>query len=60
MFDVLGALVAAYVVYAVIEGSVFAKRGPWGERIERAAEPHRFWAVIAVYTGLAVALVTIF
>jgi hypothetical protein len=60
MFDLLGALVAAYVAYALIDGSVLAKRGPWGERIERAAEPHRYWVVIAIYAGLAIALVTVF
>jgi hypothetical protein len=60
MFDLLGGLVAAYVVYALFEGSVLAKRGPWGERIERAVEPHRYWVVITIYAGLAVALVTVF
>lgn len=60
MFDLLGGLVAAYVVYALFEGSVLAKRGPWGERIERATEPHRYWVVVAIYTGLAIALVTVF
>ena len=51
---------AAYVVYALFEGSVLAKRGAWGERIERASEPHRYWIVIAIYAGLAVALITVF
>ena len=60
MFQLIGALLAAYVVLAVLRGSVVAKRRAWGERIERETEPHRFWTVIAIYTGLVVALFTIF
>lgn len=60
MFDALGVLVAVYVVFALFDGSVLAKRGAWGERIERANEPHRYWVVIAIYAGLAAALITVF
>jgi hypothetical protein len=60
MFTLLGALLATYVAQAVWRGEVHARRHAWGERISRDAEPHRFWTVIAIYTGLAIALVTVF
>jgi hypothetical protein len=60
MFALLGALLAAYVVVAVLQGAVIAKRAAWGERIERDTDPARFWTVIAVYSGLAAALVLVF
>lgn len=60
MFRLLGALLGIYVIFAVVQGSVYAKRRAWGERIERASEPHRFWTVIAIYAALSVALATVF
>lgn len=60
MFTLLGALLAIYVLVAVMRGEVVAKRRHWGERIARDAEPHRFWTVIALYAALAVALATVF
>jgi hypothetical protein len=60
MFRLLGLLLALYVGWAVLRGTVHAKRAHWGETIERDADPHRFWTVVAVYAGLAIALVFIF
>ena len=59
-FDLLGVLVAIYVVYSVYGGSVIARSGISWRRHERAAHPRSFWAVIIVYSLLAVALLTIF
>ena len=60
MFKMLGILVALYTAYAVIEGQVYAKSGPWGRTVSRVDSPEYFWVVIAIYAGLSVALVFIF
>jgi hypothetical protein len=60
MFRMLGILVAAYAFYAVMRGEVAAKSGPWGRIVSKEASPHYFWTVIAIYAGLAVALLTVF
>ena len=60
MFRVLGVLLALYVIWAVLRGSIHAKRAAWGETIERDAEPLRFWTVVAVYVGLVLALMFVF
>ena len=60
MFKVLGVLVAAYTLYAVGTGYVFAKSGAWGRRISRAEAPQYFWGVITVYGGLGLALFFLF
>jgi hypothetical protein len=39
---------------------VHAKRRFWGETIVRDEAPGRFWTVIAVYVGLAAALILVF
>ena len=60
MFQVLGVLVGLYTVYAVIHGEVYAHSGPLGRTVSRADSPQYFWAVIVIYAGLSVALMTIF
>ncbi len=60
LWQALGVVVGVYAIYAAIQGKVFAKQGPWGRYIERAESPGYFWAVIAVYAGLSVALFTVF
>lgn len=60
LWQALGGAVGLYTLYAAIRGRVFAKQGPWGRTIERAESPGYFWAVIAVYAGLSVALFTVF
>ena len=60
MFKAIGILVALYTAYAIVRGEVYARSGPGGKMVERAASPRYFWVVIAIYAGLAVALMTIF
>jgi len=60
MFKALGILLGLYTAYAVGTGSVFAKSGPWGRRVARAAAPRYFWTVIAIYAGVSIALLTVF
>ena len=60
MFKALGVLVALYVVYAVVQGEVYAKSGAWGRRVTRADSPEYFWVVIAIYAGLSLALIFVF
>ncbi|MEX0960757.1 MAG: hypothetical protein WDZ63_15865 [Burkholderiales bacterium] len=62
MFKALGILVACYTLWAAIDGKVLAKqgglRGP--RQIHKGEEPTYFWTVIAIYGGLAVAMMTVF
>jgi hypothetical protein len=60
MFKVIGILLAAYTVYAMVRGDVIAKSGVSGRTVERVSSPRYFWVVIAIYLGLALALITIF
>ena len=59
LFKALGVLVGLYTLYAALTGKVFAKSGPWGKTVSREDSPRYFWAVIAVYAALALALLTI-
>lgn len=60
MFKFLGILVGLYTVYAAVSGEAFAKSGLGGRTVSRAHSPRYFWAVIACYAALALALVFIF
>ncbi len=60
MFKLLGALVALYTAFAAVRGEVFAKHRAWGQTIRRDERPRYFWAVIGVYSLLALALVFVF
>jgi hypothetical protein len=62
MFKVLGLLVAAYTLWAAIDGKVYAKAAglAGGRYIARSEEPGYFWVVIAIYGALSIALVTVF
>ncbi len=60
MFKVLGFLVGLYTLYAAVTGEVHAKSGAWGRTVSRAESPEYFWVVIAIYAGLALALITVF
>jgi hypothetical protein len=60
MFKFIGVLVAAYTVYAVFQGEVFAKSGPGGRTVTRDKNGTYFWVVVAIYASLAVALVVVF
>jgi len=57
MFKFLGVLLACYVVYAALSGRVYAKAGAGSRSVERSEAPSYFWAVVAVYAGLSLALV---
>ena len=60
MFKALGVVVGAYALYAAVKSEVYAKSGPWGRTVSREDAPEYFWAIIAIYAGLGVALMTIF
>ncbi len=60
MFTLLGALLAAYVVYAVASGQVVAKAGVGRRTVRREESPGYYWTVITIYAALAVALFTVF
>jgi hypothetical protein len=60
MFKLLGVLVAAYTLLAVLRGEVVAKKGPWARVVSRETSPRYFWVVIVIYAGLAVAMITVF
>jgi hypothetical protein len=60
VFDVLGVVVGVYTAYAALRGEVFAKAGPSGRAVSREDSPAYFWIVVAVYAGLAAALIIVF
>jgi hypothetical protein len=60
LFPLLGLLVGAYTIYAVVTGSVYAKSGPRGRVVSREDSPEYFWVVIAIYAGLTLALLFLF
>lgn len=60
MFEALGVIVGSYALYAAVTGEVYAKAGAWGRTVSRSESPEYFWVVIAIYAGLALALVTVF
>ena len=60
MFKVIGAALAVYVCYAVVNGSVYAKSGVSGRNVLREESPGYFWSVIATYAALSLALVLLF
>ena len=60
LFRLLGVLVIAYALYAAWRGEVFARSGAWGKTVLREQSPRYFWAVIAIYGLLGLALLTVF
>ncbi|AKC86855.1 hypothetical protein [Pseudoxanthomonas suwonensis] len=60
LFDLLGGLLALYLAYALARGEVVVKSGPGARRIERHRSPRDYWAAMAVYAVLAIALVVVF
>lgn len=62
MFKLLGILVAAYTLWAVFDGRVYAESGGLraARMITKENEPHYFWVVIAIYGGLSIAMMTVF
>ena len=60
MFKGIGILVAAYTLWAIFDGKVYAKSGAWGRPVVKADEPRYYWTVIVIYACLSVALMTVF
>lgn len=60
LFDLLGVLVALYVVYSFFTGSVAGRSGISWRSWERQGQPRMYWGVMIVYSLLAIALITIF
>lgn len=60
MFKLLGALLAIYVIYAILRGEVYAKAGARGRVVSREESPEYYWVMIACYVGLSIALVAVF
>ena len=60
MFKAVGTIVVLYLVYCLASGSVIAKAGPGGRRINRATSARHYWITMAVYALLAIALFTVF
>ncbi len=57
-FDMLGVFVGLYVAYSVYSGAVIARSGIGWRRHDRDGQPRSYWAVIVVYSLLAIALIT--
>ncbi|MCY7312706.1 MAG: hypothetical protein LH491_03545 [Pseudoxanthomonas sp.] len=60
LFKVLGVGLALYTAYGAVQGEIIAKSGPGARRVRRAEAPRYFWAVIAIYGALALALLIVF
>ena len=59
-FKVLGIVVFLYTLYSSFIGEVYAKDKTSGRAIHRSEEKAYFWAVIACYFGLSLALYFVF
>ncbi len=60
MFALLGIGVLFYTACAIVNGQVYAKSGLRGRTVSREESPRYFWMMIVIYTGLGVALLTVF
>jgi hypothetical protein len=60
MFKALGLVVVLYTAWAAFDGKVYAKHRWSGRHILKSEEPRYFWAVIAIYGVLGIALMTVF
>ncbi len=52
----LGLLLSAYVVQALMAGTVYGKSGLWGRMYRRDQSPFAYWSAVAAYSVLALAL----
>ncbi|WP_038215199.1 hypothetical protein [Xenophilus azovorans] len=59
IFQVLAAMLAAYVVMSIWSGGVWALRGTRPEHVVRGEEPLWFWALIVLYSCLAAGLASV-
>jgi hypothetical protein len=60
LFILLGLLLAAYVVQALVTGTVYAKSGVWGARFSRSENALRYWSALVCYGLLSLALLFVF
>src|SRR5258706_346386 len=60
VFKLLGFAVFAYTVYALIQGRIYSKAGPWGRMVSKDESPDAFWLTVAIYFGLSIALCAVF
>lgn len=60
MFKIIGVILAFYVGYALLNGSVYAKSGMRSREILREDTPVYFWTVIVIYALLSMALIFVF
>jgi len=60
MFALLAVPLAAYTLYAAATGEIWVAQGARARRVSRHESPLYFWACVAVYAVLAVAMATIF
>jgi hypothetical protein len=51
---------ALYTLYAAATGRVWFKSGPGARTISRDISPDQFWIVIAICTGVSIALMFFF
>ena len=60
VFVLLGLALLAYTGIATVRGEVVAKSGPGMRRLRRDEHAVAFWSVVAIYAGLALALLFLF
>ena len=60
VFVLLGLALLAYAGVAAVRGEVVAKSGPGMRRLRRDEHAVAFWSVVAIYAGLALALLFLF
>lgn len=60
IFDLVGALIATYALYAVWSGQVVVKQGPGARRIHRSEAPRAYWTYVALYAALAMVVILVF
>jgi hypothetical protein len=60
LFNILGVLLACYVVQALRTGAVYAKSRGWGRTFTRADDTFGYWSAVGAYGLLSLALVFVF
>ncbi len=60
MFKFIGTVLLIYIFYAIATGRVLAKAGIRVREVLREDSPRYLWMVVAIYSALSVALLTVF
>lgn len=60
VFQALGILLAIYVIYALANGTVYAKHRWSYKAFRRDESPGTYWPIIVIYAGLSLALYFVF